>query len=83
MRRRGQPRPRPPKRRCRDCGGDVWTWRVDPLCSSCVELLSAEPEGESIRQHLRRTGRLTTPPADAPAPAREGDSGQTELPEGF
>lgn len=34
MRRRR--RPRPPKRHCRECGADVYSWTEAPLCGVCV-----------------------------------------------
>lgn len=60
MSRTHHPRKRtPPKRRCRECGGDVYSWTESPLCPSCVRDVIANPPDESIRDYLRRTGRLS------------------------
>lgn len=53
---------RPPKRRCRDCGTDVYAWTESPLCPSCVRDVLAPSEREPIRDFLRRTGRLSPEP---------------------
>jgi hypothetical protein len=43
-----------------ECGGDVYAWAEHVLCPSCVrEAAKPDPERESIRDYLRRTGRLS------------------------
>lgn len=45
---------RPPKRRCRECGTDVYAWAEAPLCGTCIKAIEPIGEGESLRQFRRR-----------------------------
>jgi hypothetical protein len=47
--------PRPPLRSCRDCGGDLYTWAVDPICPMCVVALKVSwATTESYRDWRKR-----------------------------
>ena len=51
-------RPRPPKRRCVACGGDVYTWRQPPVHDWCLAQETAGL-GDLLRdERLRRRGAL-------------------------
>lgn len=50
-------RHKPPKRHCRECGGDVYSWTEAPLCTACVRDVPAVSERdvrESLNDFRRR-----------------------------
>lgn len=45
----------PPKRSCRECGGDLYSWTEAPLCRRCVDELRRDlGRHEPLRALARR-----------------------------